>query len=363
MKERKRVKVYIWGTGAIATDYIKKQEIASEDILGYIESKKSKEIFAGKIVYEPEEIVKKGDDYDYILVCIKHGGKEVFQLCNTLGININKLILIDNWEWIDGSSLEKVPKKCCRKIVDNGIEVSSIFPQLYESYMKETEIQAGRYMIISRNGYDLCEKDAPMLSEEFNTMLYQTDYFRYRTFELVANEIIKKEIKGNVAEVGVFRGAFARLINHKFRDRKMYLFDTFESFDEAEFDSELNAGRVPKDFLKGFKNTSVELVLSCMPYPNLCEVKKGLFPETAIGLENERYAFVSIDVDFEKSILEGLRYFYPRLNEGGAIFVHDYNNRFLEGVKKAIYTYEDEVGQALLKVPLADEGGSLVIVK
>lgn len=75
------------------------------------------------------------------------------------------------------------------------------------------------------------------------------------------------------------------------------------------------------------------------------------------------YAFVSIDVDFEISILAGMRYFYPRLASGGVIFVHDYNNRFLEGVKQAIKSFEEEMGLCLRKVPLADEGGTLVILK
>lgn len=356
------MKVYIWGTGAIASDYIKRQEIAQDDILGYIESKRTKNIFFDKKVYEPQEIAE-GKDYDYILVCVKNAGREVYKLCKATHIDISKLILVDNWEWMDGSSMEKLPTKCCRKIVDSKIDVAKIFPKLYEAYMKEPEIQANRYMIISRNGYDLCEKNAPMLSEEFHTMHYQTDYFRYRTFELVANEIIKNEIKGNVAEVGVFQGTFSKLINMKFNDKKLYLFDTFESFNIEEFYHEFEEGRVPEEFLEGFKDTNVNLVLDKMPYPDKCIVKKGFFPETAAGLENEQYAFVSIDVDFEKSILEGLRYFYPRLNEGGIIFVHDYNNRFLEGVKKAVSTYENEIGKLLPKVPLADEGGTLVLTK
>jgi hypothetical protein len=33
--------------------------------------------------------------------------------------------------------------------------------------------------------------------------------------------------------LGVSRGMFSRLINCKFKDRKIYLFDTFESFDEG----------------------------------------------------------------------------------------------------------------------------------
>lgn len=44
------------------------------------------------------------------------------------------------------------------------------------------------------------------------------------------------------------------------------------------------------------------------------------------------------------------------------IFVHDYNNKQLFGVKKAIERYEKEVG-VLTKVPLGDWGGTLVLVK
>lgn len=88
-----------------------------------------------------------------------------------------------------------------------------------------------------------------------------------------------------------------------------------------------------------------------------------LFPKTTKGVEEEKFAFVSIDVDFEQSIFEGLKFFYPRLNNGGMIFIHDYNNRYLEGVKIAIHRYENEIGVKLRKVPLADEGGTIVIVK
>lgn len=356
------MKVLIWGTGEMASEYIMMQEIEASDLLGFIESKRTKRTFHGKNVYEPQEIEKAGS-YDYILVCVRNVGRKIVQLCLETGIDVQKLILMDNWEWLDGTEINKNPSAYCRKIIDNHIDIQKIFPRFYEKYLREKEILVDRYMIISRNGYDLCEEDAPMLSEEFNIPLYQTDYFRYRTFEFVANEIIRNGIEGEAAEVGVFKGTFSKLINRKLKNKKLYLFDTFESFDEEEFHYELEQGRVPEGFLKAFRKTDVETVLNNMPYPDKCIVRKGLFPETAEGLEEERYAFVSIDVDFEKSILEGLRYFYPRLHKGGAIFVHDYNNRFLEGVKRAVNTYENEIGELLSKVPLADEGGTLVVVK
>ncbi len=61
-------------------------------------------------------------------------------------------------------------------------------------------------------------------------------------------------------------------------------------------------------------------------------IKQGFFPESLGGLE-DTFAFVSIDVDFEDSIYEELRYFYPRKEKGGYIFVHDYNSSLL-GVKR-----------------------------
>lgn len=356
------MQVYIWGTGKITSSYLEQNELDIEDILGFVETKRSKNTFMGKKVFEPSEIVHR-KDFDYILVCVYYYGKEIFDICGRIGIDTRKLVLVDNWEWADGTNRTGFMRACCRKINEDNIDIEQVFPKLYEMYSKEIEIQSKRYIAISRNGYDLCEKDAVILSDGFQTQEYQADYFRYRTFELMANEVIRRKVGGNVAEVGVFTGIFSKMINTKFSDKKLYLFDTFDSFDEDEFQEELSQGRCPESFLEGFKNTSVEKVLSIMPYPDKCIVKKGLFPKTAGGLENEKYAFVSIDVDFEKSILEGLRYFYPRLNKGGAIFLHDYNNRFLEGVKKAVETYEQESESILSMVPLADEGGTLVIVK
>lgn len=350
------MKVYIWGTGKVASRYLKQNELDEKDILGFIETKKSKSSFKGKKVYEPSEVVCR-DDYDYILVCVYYYGRQIYDICRKLGMNTDKLLLVDNWEWIDGSCMDELLQSCCRKVNECNIDVAGLFPKLYQQYVNERNIQAKRYITISRNGYDLCENNVLIMRDEFSGKSYQTDYFRYRTFELMANEIIKKKVDGNVAEVGVYEGKFSKMINAKFPNKSIYLFDTFESFDTDEFQQELTYGRCPENFLEIFKNTSVKKVLSIMPYPEKCIVKKGLFPNTTIGLENESYAFVSIDVDFEKSILEGLRYFYPRVNKGGTIFIHDYNNRFLEGVKAAVDTYEREMRVQLLKVPLADEGG------
>lgn len=356
------MKIYIWGIGEMAQQYLNQNEVPLENILGFIETKRSRAVFWGKAVFEPNEIIDT--EYDYILVCVYYVSRAIVQICDEFGISRNKIILMDNWEWLDGSPLNKIPVLCCNKILDNQANIDKKFPQFYQYFVKERDICAERYLLTTRNGFDLVEENDPLQREDYSGRSYRADYFRYRTFELVANEIIMNHVEGEAAELGVFRGTFSRLINEKLNNKTLYLFDTFESFDKVEFKGEVDKGRCPDNFYEGFLTTSEKKVLSQMPYPEKCVIKKGYFPDSlGENLKDMVYAFVSIDVDFEISILAGMRYFYPRLASGGVIFVHDYNNRFLEGVKQAIKSFEEEMGLCLRKVPLADEGGTLVILK
>lgn len=192
--------------------------------------------------------------------------------------------------------------------------------------------------------------------------MFSEDYIRLRSFELASEEILDNHVDGNIAELGVFRGEFSKYINEIFCDKTLYLFDTFEGFDSVEADSEKIAGHAGDAFIERFKNTSVQKVLDIMPYPKRVIIKQGLFPDSLDGLE-DRFAFVSIDVDFEQSIYEGIKYFYPRLNEGGYIFIHDYNSKTLKGVKKAVRGYEIDNQTRICKVPIPDLCGTLVITK
>jgi O-methyltransferase len=184
------------------------------------------------------------------------------------------------------------------------------------------------------------------------------DHVRLATLELVAEEINKKELSGAVAELGVFKGKFARYINQYFPERDFYLFDTFEGFDEKDIAAELN-----NNFSSGsqdFSNTSVEKVLAIMPHAKKCIVKKGFFPETAEGLK-EAFVFVSIDTDLYDPIYNGLNYFYPLLKKGGYIFVHDYNNDEYKGARQAVKQFCEENNISVTPIP--DACGSAIIAK
>lgn len=109
-----------------------------------------------------------------------------------------------------------------------------------------------------------------------------------------------------------------------------------------------------------FKDTLVNLVLNKMKYPENVIIKKGYFPESVQGIE-DKFCFVSIDADLYTPILNGLEYFYPRLEKGGYIFIHDFGGYSFEGAKQAVLEFCDKYN--ISYVSLLDNCLSVVITK
>ena len=184
------------------------------------------------------------------------------------------------------------------------------------------------------------------------------DYIRISTLELVSHEINQKKLIGNTAELGVYKGKFARYINQYFPDRILYLFDTFEGFDNRDVLSETK-----NRFSSGeqdFTDTSVESVLKRMPFPGKCKPVKGFFPESGKNIDDS-FVFVSLDADLYDPLYQGLQFFYPKLVNGGYIFIHDFNNDAYPGTRKAVEQFCAE--QKINYLPVPDLGGSSIIMK
>ncbi|HXB45024.1 MAG TPA: TylF/MycF/NovP-related O-methyltransferase [Puia sp.] len=184
------------------------------------------------------------------------------------------------------------------------------------------------------------------------------DYIRLAALELISYEISKKKLVGNVAELGVYKGKFARYINQFFPDRSLYLLDTFEGFDNRDIKSETQ-----NKFSTGeqdFSDTSVTSVLKSMPFPEKCIPVKGFFPESAKDMD-DRFVFVSLDADLYEPIYNGLQFFYPKIVPGGYIFIHDFNNDNYKGARKAVEQFCAE--HKINYMPIPDFGGSAVMIK
>ena len=190
--------------------------------------------------------------------------------------------------------------------------------------------------------------------------VYSTFDLRAATFRRLADRVSANGIEGALAELGTYRGDFAWQLNERFPERRLYLFDTFDGFDERDIrvEREVSSSRAAAH---DFSDTRARDVLARMPYEDQVVIRKGFFPETAQGLE-ERFALVSIDVDLYAPTLAGLEYFYPRLVRGGAILLHDYNSLQFDGVRKAVEEYERRHGMLPL-IPLSDLHGTAVITR
>lgn len=151
-----------------------------------------------------------------------------------------------------------------------------------------------------------------------------------------------KKYAGAFAEVGVFKGASAKLICEVKGDKTLHLFDTFEGLPEAA-EQDRNIHR------KGQYAHSLEDVRQYLSAYDNVEYHKGLFPASAADVPDQQYAFVHFDVDLYDGTLACLQYFYPKMVHGGVILSHDYG--ILAGVEQAFTEFFADKPEEVIELP------------
>jgi O-methyltransferase len=183
------------------------------------------------------------------------------------------------------------------------------------------------------------------------------DLVRRDALILLLRSAMKRNVPGDLAELGVYQGVTARLFHEYCPDRTLLLFDTFTGFDTRDTTS--REGR-----LGMFADTSAAVVFRYIAAGGVdmanVLVREGYFPESVASADSDRrFAFVHLDADLYGPTRAGLEFFYPRLNPGGIIVVHDYNS--WEGARRAV----DEFSACIpdIPLPLPDKSGSVLIVR
>ena len=313
--------IYVWGTGCGASELLE-QGFALERVEAFVDSFPMGENFLNKPVILPEQMDISA--CDLLIITARHA-EAIAQRCSQLGIPAEKCLFLKN----NTTLLDRNEACSAAKEILGEDLLKKVIPR---QRMVPTPAQL--------NPHNLPEKDL------------SNDYVRLATLELLCRRLA--DVSGAAAELGVYRGFFARCINQLLPERKLYLFDSFEGFSE-----EANAS---ESFQAAHANTTIEKVLAILPYPEKVIVKPGFFPESLGGLE-EQFCLVSLDVDFYQTTLDGLRYFWPRLQKGGYLMLHDWGSPSLPGVAEALKIYEREIGAAIPSSPLCDVGGTLVLCK
>ena len=186
------------------------------------------------------------------------------------------------------------------------------------------------------------------------------DLVRRDMIILLLRTIIENKIKGEIAELGVYKGETAKLIHHYCPERTLNLFDTFEGFAEKDVSKENDQIR-NSESVNNFKDTSVDSILRFIdPQNSNVKVYQGYFPETVNKkLEQTIFSFVHLDADLFEPTKNGLEFFYPRVSSGGIILIHDYNA--WPGCRKAVDEFFCQKKE--FPIPMPDKSGSAIIVK
>lgn len=319
------MQLLIWGTGCTAG--VLADRLGRERIAGFVDSFGPEQSFLEKPIYRPAQL--STFPYDLILVASR-SAQAIRETCLSQGVDLSRVLFLKNYcQMLDINESRGLAEQLLGK---------DLLSQLCPDYHSLRAPEADPALL---PGEDL-----------------ENDYVRLKTLEFLCQRL--EDVPGCTAELGVYRGGFARAINRLLPQRRLHLFDTFQGFDAEEAQREAALGHNDSGFAQAHANTCAQQVLAAMPHPEQVVLHIGLFPASLNGLE-ERFALVSLDVDFEESTLAGLRYFYPRMSPGGYLLLHDYNSLHLPGVKQALARFQEEAGLRVHAVPLCDVNGSLVL--
>lgn len=169
--------------------------------------------------------------------------------------------------------------------------------------------------------------------------------------------ILSNDIKGAFVECGVWRGGSAMIIaqmltNRKIKNRKLYLYDTFEGMSVPTKNDVSFVGRIAQTEIakKGYnKNGNSTWCLA-----DLLDVKKNLnqtnyIPKNIIYIKGkvedtipskmpeEEIALLRLDTDWYESTKHELNFLFPKLVKKGIIIIDDYGH--WKGCRKAVDEY------------------------
>ncbi len=140
-----------------------------------------------------------------------------------------------------------------------------------------------------------------------------------------------KELKGSIAEVGVYKGGTAKIIfDNMISGEKLFLFDTFTGIpNKSDSDNEHGVG--------DFSDSCYDQIVEHFKDFSNVEIHKGIFPQdTGKAIGKRKFKLVHLDVDTYLSYKEGLEFFYNKMVVGGIIILDDYKESTCEGATLAV---------------------------
>src|SRR5487761_213969 len=126
---------------------------------------------------------------------------------------------------------------------------------------------------------------------------------------------------GDMAEVGSYQGASAKLIHFANPVKALHLFDTFSGLPTSSREEDF-------DWTPGRFAASVEDVRKYFAKIPQVILHQGIFPqETGHEVADCRFSLVHLDCDLAEAIHNSLEFFYTRMTSGAILICHDFHRQ------------------------------------
>lgn len=183
------------------------------------------------------------------------------------------------------------------------------------------------------------------------------------------NYVLNANIPGPFVECGVWRGGSSMLIakvlaNRNIKNRKIYLFDTFEGMPTPTNHDTDFRGKTASALLRSTKLNKRDSVwcvadladvqnnmrLTDFPEDNIVYIKGKVETTIPSLAPKETIALLRLDTDWYESTKHELIHLFPKLENSGILIVDDYGH--WEGCRKAVDEYfrENEVNFLLNRI-------------
>lgn len=195
--------------------------------------------------------------------------------------------------------------------------------------------------------------------ETYESVSQNTLVDLYRSYELWGLVRETSHLRGDILEVGVWRGGTGCLMAKQAQrlnpTAQVFLCDTFKGVVKAgDRDSVYKGGE--------HADTSIDTVRQLQTSMGLSNIEllEGIFPEaTGEQIQNNQFSLCHIDVDVFESAKHVTEWVWPRLVRGGIIIYDDYGFPTCEGVTSLV----NERLQGPEAITIHNLNGHAVVIK
>ena len=147
------------------------------------------------------------------------------------------------------------------------------------------------------------------------------------------------------AECGCFHGhstyMLGKLLTANGFKGRLAVFDSFEGlseFSEHDLSAKIKTAEDIQKTRDHYRADLERVTKLLEPFPFI-DIFPGWIPNRFPEIADRKFGFISVDVDLYQPIRDSLEFLYPRLVEGGLIYLDDYGFNSFPGARQAVDEY------------------------